>query len=377
MRDPVFPTLCAIAIVLCLLPLPWHLRTRNIGTLLYIGWSLVGCIIYFINSLVWAGSIEDKAPIWCDISSKLIIGMNVGITTASLCINRRLFKISRISQSSMTMTRSDILVDLFIGIGIPIIEMAVHFIVQDHRFDILEDYGCWPVVYHTLPSIFLVQLWPICISIASFIYAGLTIRAFLRIRLQFAETIHKNSGGSLNTSRFIRLMALSATEMLFSLPLSIYVLVMSLNVTEWWPWVSWDDTHYNWYMIGRYSFQYINASPTFRASVDFSRWASVVGAFIFFAYFGMAGEASAVYKNIFWKAVKPFGLAPRPLNPVGSTWSNKLASNISSTRDVVSFPSSRPTYDPTRSTASAKTDDKFELSDTKNPHDLESQTSRL
>lgn len=302
--------------------------------------------------------------------------MNVGITTASLCINRRLFKISRISQSSMTMTRKDVLVDLLIGLGIPILEMALHIIVQDHRYDIFEDYGCWPVVYHTLPSIFIVQLWPICVSIVSFIYAGLTIRAFLKIRLQFAETIHKNSGGSLNTSRFIRLMALSATEMLFSLPLSIYVLVLALNSSEWWPWVSWGDTHYNWYAVPKFSSQDIDAFPTLRASADFSRWAAVAGAFLFFVYFGMAGEASVVYKKLFWKAVKPLGLKPRSPNPVGSTWSSKFTSNISTTRDVVSFPSSRPAYDPTHSTASAKTDDRFELTDTKSAHDLESQSSR-
>ncbi|KAG8682528.1 a-factor receptor, partial [Ceratobasidium sp. 394] len=217
MRDPVFPVFCAVGIALCLLPLPWHWKARNTGTLLYVGWTIIGCVIFLVNSIVWAGNLGDHSPVWCYISTKLLIGLSVGITAASLCINRKLYRISTIKSvvDIRGSKKRDIIFDLSMGVGLPIFVMALHFIVQDHRYDILEDYGCWPVTYNTLLSIPLVFAWPVVISVASFIYAGLTIRAFLETRRQFAQALSKNSTG-LNMSRYFRLMALAATEMLFS-----------------------------------------------------------------------------------------------------------------------------------------------------------------
>jgi hypothetical protein len=52
-------------------------------------------------------------------------GLNVAVPAASLCINRRLYKIATIK--SVTVTDSEkrraVIVDLLIGIGIPILEM--------------------------------------------------------------------------------------------------------------------------------------------------------------------------------------------------------------------------------------------------------------
>jgi hypothetical protein len=65
---PAYPVFSALSIVLVLLPLPWHWKARNTGTLLYIAWTVVGNLVFTINTIVWAGSFEDYAPIWCDIS---------------------------------------------------------------------------------------------------------------------------------------------------------------------------------------------------------------------------------------------------------------------------------------------------------------------
>jgi len=118
MRDLPFVLGCAFAIVCLLLPAAWHVRSKNSGTLLYLAWSLTGNLVYFVNAIVWAGNIENPAPIWCDIgmlpvsppaqprpkmtpkkkktplASKLVIGLAVGLPCASLCIQRRLYAIS-------------------------------------------------------------------------------------------------------------------------------------------------------------------------------------------------------------------------------------------------------------------------------------------
>ena len=80
--------------------------------------------------------------------------------------------------------------DLCISLGIPVLVMdlrvceIIHrflhllkfslldYIVQPHRYDILEDIGCHPATYNTLPAYFLVFMWPILLSLISFIYFG-------------------------------------------------------------------------------------------------------------------------------------------------------------------------------------------------------------
>lgn len=74
MRELPFIIACGFATVLLLLPAPWHIRSKNSGTLLYIFWSLTGNVIYFVNAIVWNGNIRNPAPIWCDIGQFFSFG---------------------------------------------------------------------------------------------------------------------------------------------------------------------------------------------------------------------------------------------------------------------------------------------------------------
>lgn len=80
-------------------------------------WAGFASLIQFIDSVVWNGTMENVAPVWCDISelqtrslrlfadpgvlaTKFIIGAGIGIPAASLCINRRLYNIAAVQQTS-------------------------------------------------------------------------------------------------------------------------------------------------------------------------------------------------------------------------------------------------------------------------------------
>ncbi|KAJ6615985.1 GPCR fungal pheromone mating factor, partial [Mycena sp. CBHHK59/15] len=79
-----------------------------------------------INSIVWHNNITDWAPVWCDISTRITIGVSVAIPAASLCINRRLYKIAACQTPSVTKAASKrraLMVDCAIGVGIPVLQM--------------------------------------------------------------------------------------------------------------------------------------------------------------------------------------------------------------------------------------------------------------
>ena len=170
-------------------------------------------------------------------------------------------------------------------------------------------------------------MWPILFGVISFIYGGttspspsfvepallmktlaLSIRAFLLQRRQFNELL-KTNNTSLNISRYFRLMMLASTEMLFSLPFSLYLLSANIQ-SGLHPWISWEDTH-----------AYFNRSEYLPASIfklyprsllvlNITRYSLPASGFIFFLYFGLAGESGVFYKRLFWTALRPFGIYP-------------------------------------------------------------------
>ena len=64
-------------------------------------------------------------------------GLNVAITTASLCIVRRLYNIAAMKPMMTTRAekRRELMIDLLIGISIPILEMIVCKCTQTFAFD--------------------------------------------------------------------------------------------------------------------------------------------------------------------------------------------------------------------------------------------------
>ena len=62
--------------------------------------------------------------------------------------------------------------DLCLALGLPILVMSWHVVVQGHRFDIVQRVGCQPSIYWSYPAVFLIFIWPPILLLASSIYAG-------------------------------------------------------------------------------------------------------------------------------------------------------------------------------------------------------------
>lgn len=67
MHDNVLPILTSFALTLLLLAGYTQWGSRNIGTLLNVGWLIAGNLIFLVNALVWRDTYEDIAPVWCDV----------------------------------------------------------------------------------------------------------------------------------------------------------------------------------------------------------------------------------------------------------------------------------------------------------------------
>lgn len=76
---------------------------------------------------IWRDNVIVWVPVWCDIVTRFRIASSIGICTASLIINRRLYKIATISIVSMTNSdkKRMIYVDLAIGLIPSILVVAL------------------------------------------------------------------------------------------------------------------------------------------------------------------------------------------------------------------------------------------------------------
>ncbi|KAF9232484.1 pheromone A receptor-domain-containing protein [Melanogaster broomeanus] len=324
---PLYPIFAFLGFVLTLVPLPWHFQAWNSGTCAYMLWVSLSCLVQFVNSVVWQGNVNNPAPVWCDISTKFLIGASVGIPASGMCITRRLYKISCVS--SVTITRRDkrraVFIDLCFCLGIPILVMALReclHVVPRHRFDILEDVGCYPSIYNTLPAYFCVFMWPVVIGCASFVYSALTLVAFYKRRLQFNELMSSHT--SLNTSRYLRLMLLATLEMLCTIPIGIYSMYIANVGVPLEPYISWANVHWGFSYVGLIPALEWATDPGFRISVEMTRWLFPACAFLFFALFGFAGEARKNYTALFLKVSSLLGYKPKPAwSPTGAYTANK------------------------------------------------------
>ncbi|KAH7882764.1 pheromone A receptor-domain-containing protein [Phlebopus sp. FC_14] len=304
---PVYPVFAFSGFVLSLIPLPWHLQAWNSGTCYYMIWTALACLNQFINSIVWHRSAINYAPVWCDISIRIMLGASVGIPAASLCINRRLYNIAKVQ--AVTITRAEkrraILIDSLICVLFPLVFIALQYIVQGHRFDIYEDVGCYPFIYNTIVAFFLSDSWPIIIGLISAVYCGLSLRAFYYRRAQFNKFLASNT--SLNSSRYFRLMALAIIEIMLTIPLASFMIWLNSAAQPVEPWISWDNTHAEFSRVGQYPSVVWMQNHLLVVAMELTRWFVVVCAFIFFGFFGFAAEARKNYRAAFCAVAKGLG----------------------------------------------------------------------
>ncbi|RDX44930.1 STE3-domain-containing protein [Lentinus brumalis] len=322
---PLFPIFAFIGFVLALVPLPWHLEAWNSATCYYMMWASLSCLNQFVNTVVWARDALDHAPVWCDISTRITIAASVGIPAASMCINQRLYNIAKVQAVMVTKAekRRAVMIDTLICVLFPILVVALSYIVQGHRYNVLEQLGCLPALYNTLLTYFLVNWWPLVFSILASVYCLLSLIAFNRRRAQFNEFLSAKKS-SLTLSRYFRLMALSTTSLLLLIPISTYGIYLNVTTQPLGPWRSWSDTHFDFGRIEQIPALVWRSSSAAVVAHELNRWLSPACSIIFFIYFGVASEARRNYALAFWFVLGKFGIKPKPkgqkagLQPLGA-----------------------------------------------------------
>ncbi|GAA6025205.1 hypothetical protein JCM10207_001490 [Rhodosporidiobolus poonsookiae] len=289
-------TLHALLVVLNSLPLFWQFRLGNSGPIALGVWVWLANTVDLINASVWYSDTVNRAPIWCDISIKITLGVQIGRLAAVFAIARFLADV--VSPRATAMTRQDRIrraaFDYFTSFGVPLLAMGGHIIYQGNRFAIQRGVGCSVTYLMSWPYLVLQLIWQPVFAVGSVLYSTYTVYRLIRHRRNFARVV-AGSHSALTTSRFMRLLALSLSYLLIGVPLALWTTVEAIRRSQRYSDYSWNYFRSAWHLAPiTYNEQLPSARlPTF--------WSDIIIGFIFFAAFGFGTEAVEVYK----RAVSP------------------------------------------------------------------------
>lgn len=114
-------------------------------------------------------------------------------------------------------------------------------------------------------------------------------------------------------------MLLAITDMMFTIPLGVYSIYLGTRGVGLAPWISWEDTHYNFSRVQLVPALIWRSNPDVRNSVELTRWLFPISVFVFFGLFGFASEAQKHYRFVFWWVAKPLGFKPSTAKPSAGT----------------------------------------------------------
>ncbi|KZV68626.1 hypothetical protein PENSPDRAFT_609782 [Peniophora sp. CONT] len=308
MRDPTYPlvpvssSLAACLIILTLASTGVHGK-YNRGVVMLGVWVLLGDLITAVQAVIWSNTSDIVVPVFCDITSHLAIGLTIGIPGCIFVITRHLWlSINGHSAFREIEHRKEVLMDYFLGVGLPVLQMAIYFIVLGVRFQIVEGYGCATAVYQSGVAIILLDIWPPVLAVVSASLYCWRIVLHLHRHQRAMREVDRDRGGFRRLGR-IRIILLGYVYAFFSAPGAV-VGVISLFLTVDVPdddipfWPGWEPIHTDWEPLAT-SMQEWRADKWFTFRIYWNQWINVLLSLAFFVLFGLTRDS----RDMYWKAV--------------------------------------------------------------------------
>ncbi len=123
---------------------------------------------------------------------------------------------------------------------------------------------------------------------------ALALRHFLARRLTFAAHL-SSCNSALTTSRYFRLIAMSAFQMFWSLAITIYTLWFTILNLPFRPWTNWEHVHSDFLRVDQYPALF--TPPIILRAFNASWWLTPISTFLFVAFFSFGRDAMEEYKR--------------------------------------------------------------------------------
>ncbi|KAF5388625.1 hypothetical protein D9757_004785 [Collybiopsis confluens] len=303
-----------LGFILVLIPFSWHLKAKNTGTCLFMAWIGSACLVFSINSMLWNGTADNFAPIWCGISAKFSVGASTAIPAVSLCINLRLW-LTVTDRIKILEKRGMFLLEISLGLLVPLADIGFQYIVQERWFNIYGGFGCRAVSANVLLTYLLLSAPQLVLGIFSMIFCILTLVAYHRMnRTMLGARLSTvfNRRKTLSTL-FLLFLFLGGFAAVLGIVYAIFVVYFNARPSTssdqfehpFAVWKSWDSIHTNASAVTEFNEAEWRGDVMTELLLEADRWIFVVLAFIFFLFFGFTSEARRRYRMFFGRRELP------------------------------------------------------------------------
>ncbi|GAC74678.1 hypothetical protein PANT_12c00086 [Moesziomyces antarcticus T-34] len=299
MLDHLTPFFALAAAALVLLPLPYHIKSRNVGTLALSIWLFIGNIDGAINSMVWWHSTSNKAAFFCELS-------NVHRNSRLQSCDRSQAGKHRIHEAGPR----DCIRPTEVG----------DFRTHDYRRCTTRLRG----VHDREPNQSVRNPGGGRLLSISEIIMGMGcarrspchrgIINFRHLQRRQFQAVLASSASTINQSRYVRLLALTAVDILLFFPIYLGTTAAEIRSAIVKPYGSWSQVHEDFGIIPEYPAVLIEAQGL-GPSIIISKIVCPVSGVICFVLFGLGQEARQGYKATVFRALIALKLRKPPKRP--------------------------------------------------------------
>ncbi|THH33275.1 hypothetical protein EUX98_g924 [Antrodiella citrinella] len=300
-----------IGFFVSIIPLAVRYRAWNTGSILYVSWNAVQCLVQFVNLLVWRHSDRDIAPGWCDLSVRITWMAGSGMVCSGLLISRTVCKImtgAPVPQDRPEKIRA-LAIELAIGLGLPCLQLIVFYILQDQRYNIYEGVGCFYSISVTWLYVVLYGGWLLAISLVSCIYCSFSLYTLFRRRKLLKELTSDNTSG-LTFNRYIRLSIMSFTQLACVFPLIMFILIFLVPQLMA-PYKGFKAQHAMLSQVDIYQldawFDSAGEASYMRTIFETTYWLFISASLCFFGIFCFSASMKTFYRKAYGAALKLVG----------------------------------------------------------------------
>ncbi|TVY34542.1 Pheromone a factor receptor [Lachnellula subtilissima] len=292
----VFPIFAALAILIVYMPACDFYRKRNFAMCSMIAAVTIMNLYCFVNAIIWRN--DDFDTWWdgqglCDIEVNTRYQLSVVLMTSMACFTKNLADVfnqdSYSFMESSATKRRKLIIDILFVWGVPVFQVAIHYVVTSGRYNIIPIWGCEDSLDFSWP--FLAFYWipnPIFTLLSGY-YAVRMLIGLHQHRSNISSTL-ASSGSGMSTRYFVKLSIIACSLLVVWIPCEGYWLYRALPIPfHSYDWKSLHDP-VSWNPI---LFLHISVTPF----IQYNGWPSVALSVMIFSYFGFNDDAIDKYRK--------------------------------------------------------------------------------
>ncbi|KAE8449135.1 hypothetical protein EG329_008519 [Mollisiaceae sp. DMI_Dod_QoI] len=298
------PFFALLGIFVTYLPLRSFWAHSNVPTVSIVIATNIINLITFLNAIIWSN--DDWASWWpgyglCDVEALLRYPITIALASSLCGLSKGLADCldtdnARVHQTA-AMRRRKLVLDILFCWGIPVLQMALHYVIQAGRFQIYPVFGCSDVIDNSWPTIVIIMIWCPIFTFVNMYYAVLLLIRLRKHRRTISSAL-TTTGSGFAARKYLKLIIITLSLIVIYLPTQLLFFFEQLptQLVSY----SWSRIHdpISWNPI-----EYLHTGDA--SSVQYHSWSGVATAFLLFVYFGFNDDAVDTYRS--WMVV--FGFA--------------------------------------------------------------------